>query len=177
MGFLKKLRSGASAWREEIARVNAITNGAHETEPLEILNPSPQHAVDRLLAGGGVARGVVVKASYAPNDNERVNKIKVTVHVRARLAEGELGQTCEVKIWTGWQVTALLDRGLEIPVELDPTRQVVVGIPTDALRAELEPRFDEAAKRHPGGTSTLRSDGFRECAERPALRADLDGAP
>lgn len=150
MGFLKNLRSGASAWREEIARVNAITNAAHDVAPSEILNPSPQHVVDRLLADGGIARGVVVKASYAPNDNERVNKMKVTIRVRARLANGELGQTCEVRIWTGWQVTALLDRGLEIPVELDATRQLVVGVPADALRAELEPRFDEAAERHPG---------------------------
>lgn len=150
MGFLKNLRSGASAWREEIARVNAITNAAHDVAPSEILNPSPQHVVDRLLADGGIARGVVVKASYAPNDNERVNKMKVTIRVRARLANGELGQTCEVRIWTGWQVTALLDRGLEIPVELDATRQLVVGVPADALRAELEPRFDEAAERHQG---------------------------
>jgi hypothetical protein len=150
MGFLKNLRNGATAWRDEIARVNAATSAAQDAAPIEILDPSPQHVVDQLLAGTGTARGVVLKASYTPNDNERVSKMRVTVKARARLANGELGPECEVKIWTSWQVTALLERGLEIPVELDPTRRLVVGIPADTLRAELQPRFDEAATRHPG---------------------------
>lgn len=149
MGLLKGLRNTAKAWREAIDAANEASQAAADEAPMSLIAPTPQAVVDELRAGTGTARGVVVKASHAPVDNERVSRMRVTVRCRARLGDGELGPVAEIKIWTSWQVVALLDRGLDIPVELDATRTVVTGIPAATLAAELAPRFGEAAERKP----------------------------
>jgi len=156
VGLLKNLRGVARGMREMADQANAAADAAEANRPLHILNPTPQAEVDRLLAAGGVARGVVVGASHAPLEpGERVNKMRVTVRVRSRGPAGQLGPEATIKIWTSWKVVALLDRGLEIPVMLDRATGVVTDIPTDALAAELQPRFGESADRTPGWSSDI----------------------
>ncbi len=152
MGILKNFRQGVTGVRQLMAEATAMSEQAEADLPLTILNPTPQHEVERLLAAGGIVRGVVVKASHPPQHGERVNKMRVTVQVRSRLADNTFGQPATVKIWTSWKVAALLDRGLEIPVVIDEATGVVTDIPADELKRELEPRFGESAKRRPGWT-------------------------
>jgi hypothetical protein len=152
MAFLKGIRGTIRAVQQMIADTNAAAEQAEAARPLDILNPTPQEAVDHLLAGDGPARGVVVRATHPPQHGERASRMKVTVRVRARLAEGALGPEVELEISTSWKVAALLDRGLEIPAVVDRATGMVTAIPTDALIAELEPRFAESAERRPGWT-------------------------
>ena len=119
--------------------------------PLTIRNPSPQGEIDRLLAAGGPARGVVVRATHqAISDGERVQNMKVTIRVRARLAGGELGEPVPFEMRTSSWVIALLDPGLEIPIELDRVTGLVRSVHGDLLKQELEPRKAEASQRWPG---------------------------
>lgn len=151
MGLFENLRNTVSGVRQMMRDVDAANRATLANAPLDILNPSPQHEVDRLLAAGGVVRGVVASATHAPlSPGERVSKLRVTIRARSRLGGGQLGPEAEVKIWTSWQVTALLDRGLEIPVIVDRATGQVVDIPADLLSRELEPWFGESARRWPG---------------------------
>lgn len=150
VGLFKNLRQGVKAVSTMVAEVNAANAAAETAMPVTILNPSPQEEVDRLLAAGGVTRGVVVRATHEPQHGERAQRFRVDVRVRGRLAAGALGDVVNVKVMTSWKVAALLDPGLEIPVLLDRTTGLVTEIPADALRDELEPRFDEAAERRTG---------------------------
>ncbi len=152
MGLLKNLREGIKEVGQMMSEATAMAEQAEADRPLTILNPTPQPEVERLLAAGGIVRGVVVKASHPPQDGERVSKMRVTVQVRSRLADGTFGPLATIKIWTSWKVAALLDRGLEIPVLVDQTTGAVTDIPTDELKRELEPRFGESAERRPGWT-------------------------
>ena len=157
VGLLENLRGVARGMREMADQANAASRAAEEGQPLHILNPTPQPEVDRLLAAGGVARGVVVRASHSPLEpGERVEKMRVTVRVRSRGPAGQLGPEATVKIWTSWKVVALLDRGLEIPATVDRATGTVTDIPNDVLVEELRPRFGESAARWPGwGTDIL----------------------
>jgi len=152
MGLFKNLRETAAAMKAMATESNAAAATAEANLPLTILNPTPQAEVDRLWAGLGPARGVVVRASHPPQDGERANSMSVTVRVRSRLAAGALGDEVTLKIRTSWKVAALLDRGLEIPVLVDRTTGLVTEILTDALNAELASQFDESGKRRPGWT-------------------------
>ena len=153
MGLFKNLKDSAMAMKSMVAEANAASDAAAAAAPLTILNPTPQQYIDQMLAAGGPARGVVVHASHPPQDGERAAKMPVKVRVRARLHEGALGDEVEHKIWTSWQVAALLDRGLEIPVMVDRATGAVTEILSDDLRRELEPRFGESGQRRPGWNS------------------------
>jgi hypothetical protein len=150
VGLFKNIRQGAKAVSGIVAEARAMAEAAQPDVPLTILNPSTQEEVDRLIAAGGVARGVVVRAHHPPQHGERASRMRVTVHVRSRLKDGALGESVELKIWTSWKVAALLDPGLEIPIVLDRNTGLATEIPTDQLRQELEARFDESEQRSPG---------------------------
>jgi hypothetical protein len=152
MGLFKNLRDSAKAMKSMVAEANAASIAAAANEPLTIIDPTPQPIIDQLLAAGGPARGVVVHASHPPQNGERANKMRVTVRVRARLANGALGDEATHKIWTSWKVAALLDRGLEIPVLVDRSTGAVTDILADDLQRELSSRFDESGRRRPGWT-------------------------
>lgn len=152
MGLFKSLRQGVDGLGQIMADAKAMSEQAEADLPLTVLNPTPQSEVERLLAAGGIVRGVVVKATHPPQHGERASKMKVTVQVRSRLADDGFGPVSTVKIWTSWKVAALLDRGLEIPVLVDPVSGAVTDIPTDELKRELEPRFGESSTRRPGVT-------------------------
>lgn len=151
MGLFGNVRKIVDGYREMAQTAQAQADHA----PLTILNPTPQAEVDRLLAAGGMARGVVVRATHQETNGERVSNMAIKITARARLANGELGEPAVIKLRTSWQVTALLDPGLEIPVTVDRATGVVTGVLADELKAELAPRAAEAQRRWPGWTIDL----------------------
>ena len=151
MGLFGNVRKIVDGYREMAHAQQAEADRV----PLTIRNPTPQAEVDRLIAAGGVARGVVVRATHNETSGERVANMAVNITCRARLANGELGEPAKIKVRTSWQVAALLDPGLEIPVTFDRVTGVVTDVVTDQLRHELAPRFDESKKRRPGWTSDI----------------------
>ena len=151
MGLFGNVRKIVDGYREMAQAQQAEADRV----PLTIRNPTPQADVDRLIAAGGVARGVVVRATHNQTNGERVANMGVNITCRARLANGELGEPANIKVRTSWQVAALLDPGLEIPVTFDRATGVVTDVAIDQLKQELAPRFDEAKKRRPGWTSDL----------------------
>lgn len=151
MGLLRNIGKTAKAVKQMIDDVNEATTAAEAARPLEILDPTPQHEIDRLLAAGGPTRGVVVRATHPPQESgERVHRMRLKIAVRARLSEGELGDEVTVKATTSWQVAALLDRGLEVPVLVDHATGRVTEVLVEDLERELAPRFGEASSRRPG---------------------------
>ncbi len=158
MGVLKSLVNGAKAMKGAVAGTIDMVKAAEAeaaNAPITIVDPTPQAEVDRMIAAGGVTRGVVVRATHADQSGERVSRMRVDVRVRSRLAGGELGPETKLKVWTSWKVAALLDPGLEIPIRMDPATGLATEIVADQLRGELEHRFDESAKRRPGWTTDL----------------------
>lgn len=151
MGLIGNVRKIVSGYREMAQAAQAEADRV----PLTILNPSPQPEVDRLIAAGGVARGVVVRATHGETSGERVASMRVDITTRARLGNGELGEPASIKVRTSWRVAALLDPGLEIPVTFDRSTGIVTGVMVDDLERELGPRLPEANKRWPGWTSDL----------------------
>lgn len=151
MGLFGNVRKIVDGYRE----MAQASQAAADRVPLTILNPTPQAEVDRLIAAGGAARGVVVRATHQETNGERVANMAVKITTRARLAGGELGEPAVIKVRTSWQVAALLDPGLEIPITFDRATGVVTGVRTDELKAELAPRAAEAQRRRPGWTTDL----------------------
>lgn len=125
--------------------------GVPQRPELSILNPTPQHEVDRLLSGAGDARGVVLGSRNDMSDGDRPMRTRVHVRVRPRLRGGGLGEEVALKAWVSWKVATLLDPGLEIPIELDRVTGRATGIATGPLSEELSPRFDEAKRRQKSG--------------------------
>ena len=97
MGFFDNLRSAVSMAKEGMAQANAAADAAEQERlnaPVTILNPTPQEQID-----AGAQRAVVVKVIGQQLDpGERVHSMAVTLHVRARLAGGELGPATPVKV-------------------------------------------------------------------------------
>jgi hypothetical protein len=100
-------------------------------------------------APGDPGRGVVTSVNHAMAGGDRSNRVRATVRVQARLAEG-LGPETAVKIDARWYVVALLERDLDIPVVIDPATGAVAGIDVAKLTEELEPRKKEAKQRSSG---------------------------
>lgn len=88
------------------------------------------------------------------------NHVRRPQHSAAAWRSSELESSAE---WLGQLspaeraelTTALLDPGIEIPILIDRTTGAATEIVADALRAELEPRFDESARRRPACTTDL----------------------
>jgi hypothetical protein len=100
-------------------------------------------------APGEPGRGVVTSVKHAMAGGDRSNRVRATVRVQARLAEG-LGPETAVKIDARWYVVALLERDLDIPVVIDPATGAVAAIVVPKLTEELEPRKKEAKQRSSG---------------------------
>ncbi len=177
MGFLKKLKAQydaaqvmATQMAEASSALQASMPQAGASGPPTILDPTPQDEVDRLLREGGVARGVVMGSRDDMSDGDRPVRTRVHVRVRARLADGALGDEVQLKAWVGWKVAALLSPGLEIPVEIDRATMRPTAIDTKALAAELKHRSAEAKDRQRGWDFDTGLEGIRDA---PALARDL----
>lgn len=165
MGLFKNLRDQVKAASSMAAEIRAATPpggappggalvGSSAPAPsgpdaLHILNPTPQHRIDELWRNG-VVRGVVTGARHDMSDGDRPIRTKVHVRVRQRLAGGGLGPEMAFTAWVGWKVAALLEPGLEVPLEVDRSSGAISGLSTGELADELKPRSDEARRRHRG---------------------------
>lgn len=172
MGIIRSLRSAARTARalSDAVQASVPEQATAPAAAPPVIDPTPQAEVDALLAGSGPVRAVVLGAHDQMSDGDRPVRTRVTVRLRVRLADGALGPEQTLGAWVGWKVAALLEPGLEIPVELDRATGRVTGIATKQLAQELGPRSTEARRRHRSGTFDLDLDGLRSA---PALARDL----
>jgi hypothetical protein len=116
--------------------------------PVTIINPTSDAELERVLASAGPARGVVIAARHDMAVGDRPVRTRVHLTVRPRLIDG-LGDEAELHAFVGWRAAALLEPGLEIPIQLNRTSGRIDAIATDLLARELAPRAGEAGQRWP----------------------------
>lgn len=172
MGLFKNIKSQVQAVSNMAAEIKAAmpaVNGAAMSSGVgaappdtAIINPSPQHEVDRLWDAAGIARGVLIGSYDDISDGDRPIKTRVHTRVRARLRGGGLGPEKKLIVWVGWKVAVLLEPGLEIPIELDRATGEATSIAAKDLTNELSPRFDEAKKKHRAATLDFDLDGLTQ---------------
>lgn len=184
MGMLKRLKDQVQAATEMAQQVKDAmpesrsmmgSGGPTGAEQVTILNPTDQAEIDRLWAGGGPVRGVVMGAYDDMEGGSRAVRTRAQVRVRARLAGGGLGEERKINAWVGWKVAVLLDPGLEIPIEVDRASGVPTSIVTKQLTDELAPRFAESRKRHSAGTFDTGPEGITQAPA--ALREAFSPTP
>ena len=148
MGFLSNLKAQVEAAQ---AAGSAMAGAAPVSDIPEFINPRPQDEVDRLLQGTGTIRAIVFgKRHQVLEQGERVGAMSVQIRLRPRGPAGTLGGEVTVKATLSSQVAALVDRGLDIPVERDVTTGTITKVASKQLTEELASRKDEGAKRNPG---------------------------
>jgi hypothetical protein len=69
------------------------------------------------------------------------NSVKTDLHVRLRLPGGALGARTACGHLLDWKPIKLLERGLDVPVAVDPSTGSLEDVLVDALTDELRPRF------------------------------------
>lgn len=170
MGLFKRIAGQAKAAAELAADIrsqmpnpaDAPSMGAGRTPEFHIINPTPQDEVDRLRKAGGIVRGVVMGSHHEMENGSRSFRTRVHVRVCSRLDEGALGDEVKLTAWVNWKVAVLLEPGLEIPIAVDANTGRPLEIAKDDLHRELEPRFDEAAKRQKGWDVDLGLEGITD---------------
>jgi hypothetical protein len=142
MGFFSKLK-------EQVAAAQAAAAAAGEAADTPVfVNPWPQDDVDRLLAGTGTIRAIVIAKRHQTLDpGERVGAMRVKVTLRPRGPEGSLGEKVTVNATLSSLTASLVDYGLDIPVERDAATGAITKVASKQLTAELSGRMDEAKKR------------------------------
>jgi hypothetical protein len=113
---------------------------------------------------------------------DRSSRVGAKVRVQARLGDG-LGPETAVKIQARWYVVALLERNLDIPVQVDPATGAVTAIDVPRLTEELEPRKKEAKQRSSAWGLDLGLGGITQAPAAlrdivsPTAPAPLTGTP
>jgi hypothetical protein len=160
MGFLQRRKADGSAPAAAAARARANRPVAHGSSAasVTILNPTSDVELERVLASAGPARGVVIAAHHDMVAGDRPVRTRVHLTVRPRL-KGGLGDEAELTAWVGWKAAALLEPGLEIPVQLNRSSGRIDAIATDLLARELVSRDDDAKRRWPEVCSFLPPTG------------------
>lgn len=160
MGFLQRRKAPASAPAAAVARARANRPVAHGSSAasVPILNPTSDVELERVLNSAGPARGVVIAAHHDMVPGDRPVRTRVHLTVRPRL-KGGLGDEAELTAWVGWKAAALLEPGLEIPVQLNRSSGRIDAIATDLLARELVSRDDDAKRRWPEACSFLPPTG------------------
>lgn len=163
MGFLSKAK-------EQIRAAQAVAASMSGVEPVvddipEFIAPRPQDEVDRLLQGDGSIRAIVLgKRHQVLQDGERIHKMRVQVRLRPRGPAGTLGDEVTVKASVSTWVAALIDRGLDIPVERDPKTGAITKVDSKLLTEELTPRKAEGEKGRKGFAVDPALQGMAETA-------------
>lgn len=157
MGLFKNIKGYVQAVKDAMPE----TPVAQQSDT-PIINPSSQQVVDQLWDAGGGARGVLIGSYDDMSDGDRPIKTRVHTRVRARLRGGGLGPETKLVVWVGWKVAALLEPGLEIPIELDRATGEATSIDAKQLTSELRPRFGEAGKVQRAGTWDFDLDGLTQ---------------
>ena len=142
MGFFSKLK-------EQVAAAQAAAAAAGEASDMPVfVNPWPQDDVDRLLAGTGTIRAIVIAKRHQTLDpGERVGAMRVKVTLRPRGPEGSLGEKVTVNATLSSLTASLVEYGLDIPVERDAATGAITKVASKQLTSELSGRMDEAKKR------------------------------
>lgn len=166
--------------KAQIEAAQAAGNAMAGVEPVsdipEFINPWPQDEVDRLLQGTGTIRAIVLgKRHQVLEQGERVGAMRVNIRLRPRGPGGTLGDEVTVKATLSSQVAALVDRGLDIPVERDAATGAITKVASKQLTEELSNRKDEGAKRNPGWGLDPTVEGMIETAQ--AAGKALKGKP
>jgi hypothetical protein len=174
MGFLKNLKAGIEAAQAASAQPVDDTPA--------FINPWPQDEVDRLLAGSGTIRAILLGYRHQVLEgNERIGAMGVKVRLRPRGPAGTLGEEVTVKATMSSWNARLLTPGMDIPVERDPATGAVTKVASKQLAAELEGRADEAKKGNSGWTLDPDVEGMIEVAKAafgtPAPAAPAAAAP
>lgn len=147
MGWLSNIKAQVQA--AQAAGV-AMAGGEPVSDIPEFIDPWPQDEVDRLLLGTGPIRAIVFGKRHQVLENgERVGRMRVDVRLRPRGPAGTLGDEVMVKASISSQTAALLERGLDIPVERDAATGTITKVASAQLTQELAGRKDEANRRNP----------------------------
>ena len=105
-----------------------------------IIDPTPQHEVDRINAGTGPGIGVVSGNRNNLESGENVYRTNAQIAVRVRLADGKLGEASWHKLWTSSGVIRSLVPGTEIPAEVDRSTGIVTSLDQKEIAAALKAR-------------------------------------
>ena len=108
-------------------------------------------------------------------DGERIGRMRVHVRLRPRGPEGTLGDEVTVKASVSSWVATLLEPGLDIPVERDPSTGAITKVASKQLTEELAGRKAEADKIRPGWAVDPTLQGMGETAA--AIRDAIKGSP
>ena len=173
MGLFSKLKAQVEAAQ---AAGNAMAGVEPVSDIPELIAPWPQEEVDRLLQGPGSIRAIVLgKRHQVLEDGERIGRMRVHVRLRPRGPEGTLGDEVTVKASISTWVASLLEPGLDIPVERDPTTGAVTKVASKQLTEELSGRKAEADRNRPGWAVDPALQGMAETAG--AIRDAIKGSP
>ena len=135
MGFLANLKAQVEAAQ---AAGNAMAGAVPVSDIPEFVKPWPQDEVDRLLAGTGTIRAIVLgKRHQVLQDGERIGAMRVQVRLRPRGPAGTLGEEVTVKATMSTQIADLVVQGLDIPVERDATTGAITKVASKQLAQEL----------------------------------------
>lgn len=160
MGFLKNLKEQFEAAQ---AASMAMSGAQPVSDIPEFINPWPQDEVDRLLAGTGTIRAILLGYRHQVLDgNERIGAMGVKVRLRPRGPAGTLGDEVTVKATMSSWNARLLTPGMDIPVEREPATGAVTKVASKQLAAELESRAAEANKGNSGWTLDPDIEGMIE---------------
>jgi hypothetical protein len=171
VGLFSKLKAQVEAAQQA---GNAMAGAEPANDVPEFIAPRPQEEVDRLLQGSGPIRAIVLgKRHQVLEDGERIGRMRVHVRLRPRGPEGTLGDEVTVKASISTWVASLLEPGLDIPVERDPSTGAITKVDSKLLTEELAPRKDEADRKRPGFAVDPALQGMAETAG--AIRDALTG--
>ena len=163
MGVFSKLKAQVEAAQ---AAGNAMAGVEPVSDIPEFVAPWPQEEVDRLLQGPGPIGAIMLGSRHQVlEDGERIGRMRVHVRLRPRGPEGTLGDEVTVKASVSSWVATLLEPGLDIPVERDPSTGAITKVASKQLTEELRD-----ARRRPT-RSARASPSTRPCRGWPRRRA------
>jgi hypothetical protein len=163
MGLFSKLKAQVEAAQQA---GNAMAGVEPVSDIPELVAPWPQEEVDRLLQGPGPIRAIVLKKQHQIlQDGEHVGRMRVDLTVRVRGPEGTLYDPVKLKASVSSWVATLIEKGLDIPVERDPTTGAATKVASKQLTAELAHRKEEADRIRPAWGTDPDLQGMAETAE------------
>lgn len=166
MGFFDELKKAAGGVKDGFAQAGDAFNSVKDglkgqaamqaeaqaaqreafAQQLTIIDETPQDEIDRINAGDGPGRAVVMGVQHWLEEGENTLRTNATAYVRIRQTGGGLGPEQKVKLWTDSGTIRTLRAGFEIPLQYDRATGLIVDKPDmKAIAAEVK------AKRKGGG--------------------------